>query len=112
MISLFFASNSFFAESSASPPFPSVFDSAVASPSAFLVSGSVEYHLDVAGLEAGAKERLDWRDCGSANDDRGAARILELTARVWRNSVLGIIVGIVVACLWTGAKLMFKENVE
>jgi hypothetical protein len=72
----------------------------------------VEYHLDGAGLEAGAKERLDWRNCGRANDDRGAARILELTARVWRNSVLGIIVGNVVACLWTGAKLMFKENVE
>jgi hypothetical protein len=97
MISLFFASNSFFAGSSASALLSSVFNSAAAPPSAFLVSCSVEYHLDVAGREAGAKERLDCRNCGRASDNRGTVRMLELTARVWRNSVLGIIVGIVVA---------------
>lgn len=97
MISLFFASNSFLAGSSASPIFSSDFVSAA--PSVVLVSGSVEYHLDVAGLEARAKERLDCRNCGRASDDRGIVWMLELAARAWRNSVLGIIVGDVVACL-------------
>jgi len=71
IISLFFASNSFFARSSASAFFPSVFvsASAAASPSAFFVSGSVEYHLDVARLEAGAKARFDGRTCGCANEE-------------------------------------------
>jgi len=100
MISLFFASNSFFAGSSASALFSSIFGSAAAPPSAFLVSGSVEYHLNVASREAGTKESLDCRNCGRASGDRGTVRMLEFTARVWRNSVLGIIVGVVVACLW------------
>lgn len=56
----------------------------------------------MAGLEVGVKERLDWRNCGRANEARGIVRMLELTARVCRNSVLGIMVGDVVACLWTG----------
>lgn len=107
MISLFFASNSFLAGSSASPIFSSGFDSAA--PSDVFVSGSVEYHLDVAGLEARAKGRLDCRDCGRASDDRGIVCMLELAARAWRNSVLGIIVGDVVACLWSVVKLVTRK---
>ena len=99
IISLFFASSSFLAGSSASVLLPSIFDSAAASPSVVLASGSVEYHLDVASLEAGARATLDWRNCGRANDDRGTVRMLELTARVWRNSVLGIMAGNLVSCL-------------
>lgn len=90
MISLFLASNSFFAGSSASALFPSAFSSA-ASPS-FFTSGSVEYHLDVAGLDDGAKDRLDCLNCGRANDDLGAVLMLELNALDCRSSVLGIMV--------------------
>jgi hypothetical protein len=95
IISLFFASNSFFARSSASAFFPSVFVSAAASPSAFFVSGSVEYHLDVARLEAGAKARFDGRNCGRANEEQGTVRMLELNALPCLNNVLGIMIGVV-----------------
>jgi hypothetical protein len=83
------------------------FDSAA--PSDVFVSGSVEYHLDVAGLEAMEKGRLDCRNCGRASDDRGIVCMLELAARAWRNSVLGIIVGDVVACLWSVVKLVMRK---
>ncbi len=97
MISRFFASSSFLTGFSASSRFASVFASAAASRSVCLVSGSVEYQFDVAGLAAGAKERFEGRDCGLANEDRGIDLIFEDNARVCRSSVLGIMVGIVVS---------------
>jgi hypothetical protein len=111
MISLFFASNSFFAGSSASALFASVFFSPTAASSGFLVSGPVEYHLDVAGLEPGAKEGFDGRNCGLANEDLGTDLRFEGNARVCRSSVLGTMVGVVMSrAWWSGEKLSMKRR--
>ena len=96
MISLFFVSNSFFAGSSASAAVLFVFVSAAASPS-FLASGSVEYHLDVVGLDNEAKDSCDGLTCVLANDDRGTVLMLKLNARICWSSVLGIMIGFVVS---------------
>lgn len=95
IISLFFASSSFFVASSTptdfSPSFP-------ASPS-FLASGSEEYHLAVPSRDDCARGRCDDRNCDVARDVRGAARMLELNVRDCLKRVLGIMVGdVYVAC--------------
>lgn len=81
IISLFFASNSFFAGSTSSAFF---------SPSpSFFASGSVEYHLDDDGCrEACDRGVYDGRNCGRAREDLGEVRMLELKARDCLRSVL------------------------
>ncbi len=64
-----------------------------------MASGSEEYHLAAAGRDVGAIDSCDGRNCGLASDARGTDRMLELNARDFLRSVLGIIMeDVCVAC--------------